>query len=144
MVRVKRNHFWQGFQQETNNHQVEVLETTTEYSSINILKSSKNKDDSEIQQAKPPINLMERLQKQVEITFCYISVQLVPLEKLEHVHPIVKEMFSEELKQNVPLGGRISHFVQSWEKHTKDQENLEIENRYKISLLRTPAQEKFL
>ena len=123
---------------------MEVLETTTEYSSINILKSSKNKDDSEIQQAKPPINLMERLQKQVEITFCYISVQLVPLEKLEHVHPIVKEMFSEELKQNVPLGGRISHFVQSWEKHTKDQENLEIENRYKISLLRTPAQEKFL
>ena len=123
---------------------MEVLETTTEYSSINILKSSKNKDDSEIQQAKPPINLMERLQKQVEITFCYISVQLVPLEKLEHVHPMVKEMFSEELKQNVPLGGRIFHFVQSWEKHTKDQENLEIENRYKISLLRTPAQEKFL
>ena len=88
-----------------------MLETTTEYSSINILKSSKNKDDSEIQQAEPPINLMERLQKQVEITFCYISVQLVPLEKLEHVHPLVKEMFSEELKQNVPLGGRISHFV---------------------------------
>ena len=28
------------------------------------------------------------------------------------------------------------------EKHTKDQEDLEIENRYKISLLRTPAQEK--
>ena len=33
-------------------------------------------------------------------------------------------MFPEELKQNVPLGGRISHFVQSWEKLTKDQEIL--------------------
>ena len=31
-------------------------------------------------------------------------------------------MFPEELKQNVPLGGGISHFVQSWEKLTKDQE----------------------
>ena len=39
-------------------------------------------------------------------------------------------MFSEELKQNVSLRGRISHFVQSWEKLTKDQENWEIENRY--------------
>ena len=57
---------------------------------------------------------MERLQKQVAITFCYISVQLVPLEKLEHVQPLVKEMFTEELKQNVPLRGRISHFAQSW------------------------------
>ena len=73
---------------------------------------------------------MESLQKQAAITFCYISVQLVPLEKLEHVHPLVKSMFSEELKQNVSLRGRISHFVQSWEKLTKDQENWEIENRY--------------
>ena len=119
-----------------------MLETTTKYSFINILKSRKNKYDCEIQQAEPAINQMERLQKQVAITFCYISVQLVPLEKLEHVQPLVKEMFTEELKQNVPLRGRISHFVQSWEKLTKDQENLEIENRYKISLLRTPAQEK--
>ena len=67
-----------------------MLETTTEYSSINILKSTKNKDDSEIQQAESPINQMESLQKQAAITFCYISVQLVPLEKLEHVHPLVK------------------------------------------------------
>ena len=65
---------------------------------------------------------MVRLQKQVATTFCNISVELVPLEKLENVHPLVKEMFPEELKQNAPLGGRISHFVQSWEKLTKDRE----------------------
>ena len=85
---------------------------------------------------------MVRLQKQVATTFCNISVKLVPLEKLEHVHPLVKEMFPEELKQNIPLGGRISHFVQSWEKLTKDQEILEIVKGYKIPLLRTPVQEK--
>ena len=51
-------------------------------------------------------------------------------------------MFPEELKQYVPLAGRISHFVQSWEKLTKDQEILEIVNGYKIPLLRIPVQEK--
>ena len=85
---------------------------------------------------------MVRLQKQVATTFCNISVKLVPLEKLEHVHPLVKEMFPEELKKYIPLGGRISHFVQSWEKLTKDQEILEIVKGYKIPLLRTPVQEK--
>ena len=85
---------------------------------------------------------MVGLQKQVATTFCNISVELVPLEKLEHVHPLVKEMFPEELKQNVHLGGRISHFVQSWEKLSKDHEILEIVKGYKIPLLRTPVQEK--
>ena len=51
-------------------------------------------------------------------------------------------MFLEELKQNVPLGGSISHFVQSWEKLTKDQEILKIVKGYNIPLLRIPVQEK--
>ena len=77
--------------------------------------------------------------------FCNISVELVSLEKLEHVHPLVKTMFPEELKQqDVPLGGRISRFIQSWEKLTKDQEILEIMKEYKIPLLRTPVREKIL
>ena len=41
---------------------------------------------------------MVRLQKQVATTFCNISVELVPLEKLEDVHPLVKELLPEELK----------------------------------------------
>ena len=51
-------------------------------------------------------------------------------------------MFPVELKRNVSPGGKISHFVQSWEKLTKDQEFLEIVKGYKIPLLRTPVQEK--
>ena len=85
---------------------------------------------------------MVRLQKQVASTFHNISVELVPLEKLIHIHPLVKKMFPEELKQNVPLGRRISHFVQSWEKFTKDQEIVEIVKGYKIPLLRTTVQDK--
>ena len=112
------------------------METTTEFPSVNIFERSNNKDGREIQQATPPMNQMLRLQKQVATTFCNISVELVPLEKLEHVHPLVKEMFPEELKQNVPLGGKISHFEQSWEKLTKDQEILEIMKGYKIPLVR--------
>ena len=80
-----------------------MLETTTEFPFVNIFERSNNKDGREIQQATPPMNQMLRLQKQVATTFCNISVELVPLEKLEHVHPLVKEMFPEELKQNVPL-----------------------------------------
>ena len=51
-------------------------------------------------------------------------------------------MFPEKLKPNVRLGGRISHFLQSWENLTKDQEILEIVKGYKIPLLKTPVQEK--
>ena len=83
-----------------------MLETTTEFPSVNIFKRSNKKDSREIQQAKPPINQMVRLQKQVATTFWNISVELVPLENLIHVHPLVKIMVPEELKQNVPLGGK--------------------------------------
>ena len=126
------------------NQQEEVLETATEFPSTNIFERSNNIDGREIQQAKLPINQIVRLQKQVATIFCNISVKLVPLEKSIQVHPLVKEMFPEELKQNVPLGGTTSHIFQSWEKLTKDQAVLEIVNRFKTPLLRTPVQEKVL
>ena len=85
---------------------------------------------------------MVRLQKQVATTFYNISVELVPLETLIHVHPLVREMFPRELKQNVPREERISYFFQSFEKLSKDQEILEIVKGYKIPLLRTQVQEK--
>ena len=59
-----------------------------------------------MQQAKQPLNQVVRLQEQVA-TFCNISVESVPLEKLEHVHPLIKEKSAEELNPNIPLGGRI-------------------------------------
>ena len=53
-----------------------------------------------------------------------------------------KRNVPREIKPNVPLGGRISHFLQSCENLTKDQEILEIVKGYKIPLLKTPVQEK--
>ena len=85
---------------------------------------------------------MVRLQKQVATTFYNISVELVRLETLIHVHPLIREMFPRELKQNVPREERISYFFQSFEKLSKDQEILEIVKGYKIPLLRTQVQEK--
>ena len=85
---------------------------------------------------------MVRLQKQVATTFYNISVELVPLETLIHVHPLIREMFPRELKQNVPREEIISYFFQSFEKLSKDQEILEIVKGYKIPLLRTQVQEK--
>ena len=66
----KKKPFSASFQRETNSHKGEVLETTTEFLSINIFERSDNKDGREIQQAKPPINQMVRLQKQ---HFCQTS-----------------------------------------------------------------------
>ena len=45
----------------------------TEFPSINIFQRSNNKDGREIQQARPPINQLVRLQKQVATTFWNIS-----------------------------------------------------------------------
>ena len=87
-----------------------MLQTTIEIPSVNIFECNNNKDGREIQ-AKPPTNQMATLKKQLATNFCIISVKLVSLEKLVHVHTLVKEMFPEEFKQNIPLGGRISHFV---------------------------------
>ena len=122
LLKLKRNPFRQGFQRQTNNYQEEVQETSRENPSVNIFEFSNNKDGRETQLARPPTNQMIRLQNREKTTFCKISVELVSLQKLEHAHPLVKEMFPEQLKQNVSLGRRISHFVQSWKKLTKDQE----------------------
>ena len=46
--KTKKKPFWQGFQRETNNHQGEALETTTEFLSVNIFERSNNKDGREI------------------------------------------------------------------------------------------------
>ena len=54
LVKLKRKPFRQSFQRKTNNHQGEVLQTTTEIPSVNIFERNNNKDGREIQQAKPP------------------------------------------------------------------------------------------
>lgn len=54
---------------------------------------------------------MVGLPKNLANCFCNISVEVVSTEKLEHCHTLVDEKFAEGLILNVPLGGRISHFL---------------------------------
>lgn len=66
---------------------------------------------------------MVGLPKNLANCFCNISVEVVSTEKLEHCHTLVDEKFAEGLILNVPLGGRISHFLLYWGKLSKDQGN---------------------
>ena len=43
---------------------------------------------------------------------------------------------------NVPLAGRLKHFLQSWEILTKDPEILVIVKWFKIAFIRNPTQQK--
>ena len=44
---------------------------------------------------------------QLATLFCNIPVKLFPLEELEHIHPLVNEIFLQEIIQNAPLRGRL-------------------------------------
>ena len=70
--KTKKKPFSEGFPARNKQYQREVPKTTTEFHSVNIFERSNNKDDREMQQAKPPINQMVRLQKQVATTSCNI------------------------------------------------------------------------
>lgn len=51
---------------------------------------------------KSPTIQAVRFAIQLATTFCNIPVKLFPLEELEHIHPLVKEII-----QNAPVGGRL-------------------------------------
>ena len=68
--------------------------------------------------------------------------EIVPLETLEYVHPLVKSLFSEKVIPNMPLAGRLKHFSHAWEKITQDREILSIVEGYEIPFLRLPIQDK--
>ena len=70
--KTKKKPFSERFPARNKQYQREVPKTTTEFHSVNIFERSNNKDDREMQQAKPPINQMVRLQKQVATTSCNI------------------------------------------------------------------------
>ena len=60
---------------------------------------------------------------------------------LENVHPIVRNLFCPQ-NTLFPLGGRLRHFVQHWEKLTRNPAILEIVKGWEIPLLETPYQAK--
>ena len=51
-------------------------------------------------------------------------------------------MFSARKVSNLPLAGRLTHFLEAWEILTKDLEISEIVKGFKILFLKNPTQER--
>ena len=66
-----------------------------------------NKNSWKIHQIKLPTIQTVRFATQVATPFCKIPGKLFSLEELEHIHPLVKELFLKEIMQNIPLRGRL-------------------------------------
>ena len=54
---------------------------------------------------------------------------LMPLDNLRNVHPWVNNLFSARIVPNLPLVGRLKHFLEAWEILTKDPEILKFLKR---------------
>ena len=67
---------------------------------------------------------------------------IIPIEDLRNVHPWVKSLFSARIVTNLPLAGRLKHFLEAWEILTKDPEILEIVRGFKIPFLKNPTQKR--
>ena len=77
----------------------------------------------------------------VKETFFNISFpSIILIEDLKNVHPWVKSLFSARNFQNLPLDGRLKHFLEAWNTLTKNQEILEIAKEFKIPFLKNPTQ----
>lgn len=66
----------------------------------------------------------------------YVSLILLKL-----VRPLIKELFLEKEIRNLPLAGKLKHFLSSWKKLASDLEILEIVEGYEIPLTESRSQE---
>ena len=81
--------------------------------------------------------------KQKKKTFFNMFFPLIiPIDDLKNVHPWLKSLFYARKVPNLPLTGRLKHFLEAWEIITKDPEILEIVKGFKISFLKSPTQER--
>ena len=61
------------------------------------------------------VNTSFTMQKEVPVTSNSELVPLIKIATLEHVHPIIRKLFTKSIP-NVPLAGRLAHFIAAWEK----------------------------
>ena len=66
---------------------------------------------------------------------------IVPISDLKFVHPVVKQLFVGKDIPNVPLAGRLRHFLASWKLLTRDPVILSVIEGYQIPFLCSPHQE---
>ena len=83
----------------------------------------------------------ERIQKEVSVTSNSELVPLIKIATLEHVHQIIRKLFTKTIG-HVPLAGRLAYLTASWEKIGQDQEILSTVKGYEIPFVSLPYQEK--
>ena len=52
------------------------------------------------------------------------KVNILTVQDYPNVHPIIREMFSNEQMPDLPAAGRLKFFTQNWEKLTQDPQIL--------------------
>ena len=65
------------------------------------------------------VNTSFTTQKEVPVTSNSKLVPLIKITTLEHVHPIIRKLFTKSIL-NVPLAGRLAYFIAGWEKITQE------------------------
>ena len=87
------------------------------------------------------VNTSFTIQKVVPVTSTSELVPLIKIATLEHVHSIIRKLFTKSIP-NVQLAGRLAYFIAAWEKITQDQDILSIVKGYEIAFVSLPFQEK--
>ena len=87
------------------------------------------------------VNTSFTIQKEVSITSNSELVPLIKIATLEHVHQIIRKLFTKTIA-HVPLAGRLAYLTASLEKIGQDQEILSTVKGYEIPFVSLPYQEK--
>ena len=80
--------------------------------------------------------------KEKETLFDMSFPHVIPTNKLENVHLLIRELFSARDVPKLPLAGRLKHFIETWKILTKDSEILELVVEDKIPFNKNPVQQK--
>lgn len=69
-------------------------------------------------------------------------LELVPLSQLEHVHPLVLNLFPNQQIGNFPLAGRLKYVLPQWQKLTSNPKILEWVTGLTVDFMEKPVQHK--
>ena len=77
------------------------------------------------------VNTSFTVLEEVHITSNSELVPLIKIAALEHVHPVIRKLFTKSIP-NAPLAEILGYFIAAWENITQDQKILSIVKGHKI------------
>ena len=117
-------------------HQIGVLEGNIQNSSWTKDMGNSGKKYSMETTAQQLVETVDsKVKLKTKETFNLLFPPIIPIDDLRNVHPRVKSFFSERKVPNLPLAGRVEHFLEACKILTKDSEILEIVKGFKIPCL---------